>query len=157
MSSSLKWHAKCSFPQAFIKIHRWWIEIWFSFSCCCWDCRYSSWCLRELFIAHWLVGKSFHLFPYTVLDISALFSHQSPESNQDNIIPFTYVASLWAHYRLYLCLPSSSLNHLVGYDGISNFFGIQWCLVQNPLRTCWLLVWGDTLALQQAQCFRTGL
>lgn len=113
MSSSLKWHAKCSFPQVFMKIDRWWIEVWFSFSWCCWGCRYTSWYLRDLFIAHWLVD-SLQLFPYAIFSIPALFSHQSPESNQHNVIPFTHMASLWAHCRLYLFLPFSSLNHLMG-------------------------------------------
>lgn len=104
----------------------WWIEVWFSFSWCCWGCRYSSWYLRELFIAHWLVG-SFQLFPYTLLAV--LFSHQTPESNQDNVIPFTHMASWWAPCGLYLFLPSSSLNRFVGCGGISKLFGIQWCMV----------------------------
>lgn len=150
MSSSLKWHAKCSFPQAFIKIDRWRTEAWFSFSWCCWGCRYSSWYLREHFIAPWLMG-SFQLFPYTVLAISALFSHQSPESNQDNVIPLTHMASLWAHCRLYLFLPSSSLITLWAVMASVTF------LVYNGAWSKTHSVWDDTLALQQAQYFRRGL
>lgn len=86
--------------------------------------------------------------------ISALLSCRSPESNQeDNVLPFTQLYSLQTSFRLHLFQTSSSLNHLMNCEGISDILvhDVVWS------KKHWLIVWEETLDLQQAHCFRTGL
>lgn len=98
----------------------------------------------------------FGIVPHSVLATSIQLSFSRPESNQrDNVIHFKYLASLWTSFRLHLFLFSSSVDHLTDCEGISHL--LMWNGAQSKIhlaqskihlhcKTCWLIVWKETLA-----------